>query len=125
MLNRHFLLVISLTTLIMLCSILFSLTLGTASITLTDTIAVILGQPVQSDIAETIILHIRLPRLLCAMLVGAGLAISGAILQNASRNPLADPYLFGLMAGAGLGATLVSVVLPAQLLGMAAGAMSK
>jgi iron complex transport system permease protein len=122
MLNRHFLLVISLTTLIMLCSILFSLTLGAASITLTDTIAVILGQPVQSDIAETIILHIRLPRLLCAMLVGAGLAISGAILQNASRNPLADPYLFGLMAGAGLGATLVSVVLPAQLLGMAAGA---
>jgi iron complex transport system permease protein len=56
------------------------------------------------------------------MLVGAGLAISGAVLQNASRNPLADPYLFGLMAGAALGATLVSVLLPEQMISMALAA---
>ncbi|MDX1391565.1 MAG: iron ABC transporter permease, partial [Rheinheimera sp.] len=77
-----------------------------------------------STLAYAVIWQIRLPRLLCAMLVGAGLAIAGAILQNASRNPLADPYLFGLMAGAGLGATVVSIVLPQQLVSLALGAFA-
>jgi len=41
-----------------------------------------------------------------------GLAVAGGILQNCTRNPLADPYLFGIVAGAGLGATIATLVLP-------------
>jgi iron complex transport system permease protein len=46
--------------------------------------------------------QIRLPRLLIAMVVGAALSISGYVLQNISRNPLADPYLTGVSSGSGL-----------------------
>ena len=50
-------------------------------------------------------LQLRLPRVLLAGLVGAALATSGAVYQTVFRNPLADPYLLGAAAGAGLGAT--------------------
>ena len=64
-----------------------------------------------------VLLQLRLPRVLLAALVGAGLAISGAAYQGVFRNPLADPYLLGAAAGAGLGATLVIAYSPAQSLG--------
>ena len=51
-------------------------------------------------------LQLRLPRVMLAALVGAALATSGAVYQTVFRNPLADPYLLGAAAGAGLGATL-------------------
>ena len=56
-----------------------------------------------------IVWQIRLPRVLLAGLVGATLAFSGAGYQGVLRNPLADPYLIGVAAGAGLGATIVIV----------------
>lgn len=56
-----------------------------------------------------IVWDIRLPRVLLGALVGAVLAVSGAAYQGVFRNPLADPYLLGVAAGAGLGATLVIV----------------
>lgn len=59
--------------------------------------------------SDTIVWQIRLPRVLCAALVGAALAISGAAYQGIFRNPLADPYLLGVASGAGLGATLALV----------------
>ncbi len=49
---------------------------------------------------------IRLPRILAALLIGAGLAISGAALQGLFRNPLVDPSIIGVTAGAGFGGTL-------------------
>lgn len=122
MLKRHYGLVIAVSVLCLICSVLVSLSLGSANISVSDMLTVLAGQPASSALAETVIWQIRLPRVLCAVLVGASLAISGAILQNVSRNPLADPYLFGLMAGAGLGATIVSVLLPAEWFSMAAGA---
>ncbi len=64
-----------------------------------------------------VLLELRLPRVLLAVLVGAGLAISGAAYQGVFRNPLADPYLLGAAAGAGLGATLVIAYSPTQALG--------
>jgi iron complex transport system permease protein len=54
-----------------------------------------------------IILNIRLPRLLLGALVGAALAISGALMQGLFRNPLADPGLVGVSAGAGLAAAMI------------------
>jgi iron complex transport system permease protein len=61
---------------------------------------------------QKILLELRLPRILLGLVAGAGLALSGALLQNLSRNMLADPYLFGIISGAGLGATIATLFLP-------------
>jgi iron complex transport system permease protein len=58
------------------------------------------------DEERILFLQLRLPRVMLAALVGAALATSGAVYQTVFRNPLADPYLLGAAAGAGLGATL-------------------
>jgi len=58
-------------------------------------------------IRDGIVWELRLPRVLTAAAVGAGLAVSGAVMQALTRNPLADPYLLGLSSGASLGAVLV------------------
>jgi len=65
---------------------------------------------VKSPLSETedaILWQIRMPRVALGLLVGAMLASAGAAYQGVFRNPLADPYLLGAAAGAGLGATLV------------------
>src|SRR5690606_40955764 len=54
-----------------------------------------------------IIEELRLPRMILAFLAGAGLSLAGAVLQMVTRNPLADPYLFGISSGASFGAVLV------------------
>ena len=59
-----------------------------------------------SGLHEAIVQEIRLPRVVLGLLVGATLSMSGAAYQGAFRNPLADPYLLGIAAGAGLGATV-------------------
>lgn len=53
-----------------------------------------------------ILFNVRLPRILVAALAGACLAASGAILQGVMKNPLADPSIIGVTAGAGLAATI-------------------
>ena len=63
-----------------------------------------------TSIQNTVLFEIRLPRVVLSALVGASLGISGAALQGLFRNPLADPGLIGVSAGAALGATLVIVV---------------
>lgn len=65
-----------------------------------------------SELSRTIIWNIRLPRALIGTFVGAGLAISGALLQGVMRNPLADPHIIGVSAGAGLGAVAVMTLRP-------------
>ena len=56
---------------------------------------------------SAIVLRIRLPRVVLGLLVGAMLALAGGAYQGAFRNPLAEPYLLGVAAGAGLGVTAV------------------
>ncbi|TDB99525.1 iron ABC transporter permease [Nonomuraea longispora] len=68
--------------------------------------------PVQAQI----VWEFRLPRALLALLVGAGLAVVGAVLQALVRNPLADPFLLGISSGASFGAVLV-LILGASTLG--------
>ena len=62
------------------------------------------------ELSRVVLVEIRLPRVILAGLVGASLGISGAALQGLFRNPLADPGLIGVSAGAALGATLVIVL---------------
>ena len=93
---------------------------GAVVATLLDRVLGPLGVDVPGGLegtAEAVLLKLRLPRVLLAALVGAGLAISGAAYQGVFRNPLADPYLLGAAAGAGLGATLVIAYSPSQTLG--------
>ncbi|TXS95873.1 iron ABC transporter permease [Parahaliea maris] len=70
--------------------------------------------------AGVIVGQIRLPRVLLAALVGAILATSGAAMQGLFRNPLADPSLIGVTAGASLGASVVIVLVGASLQGITA-----
>ncbi len=65
----------------------------------------------------TIVTDLRLPRVVLGLLVGAMLSGAGASYQGVFRNPLADPYLLGAAAGAGLGATLVIAYSPTETLG--------
>ncbi len=59
------------------------------------------------DSTETIVWDIRMPRILLGMLVGAALALAGAIYQGVLRNPLADPFILGVSSGSALGASLI------------------
>jgi iron complex transport system permease protein len=72
--------------------------------------------------AHSVVLNIRLPRVLLALLVGAGFGAAGSALQALFRNPLADPGLIGISSGAALGASTLIVLGP--LLGASIGAMS-
>ncbi|HEY93082.1 MAG TPA: iron chelate uptake ABC transporter family permease subunit [Dehalococcoidia bacterium] len=76
--------------------------------------------PVWPSTTETIILDIRLPRVILAGLVGAALAVAGATYQGLFRNPLADPYLIGVAQGASLGA-VIGFLLPFNWQGMGFG----
>lgn len=95
-------------------SIIISVALGSEKIPLTDVVAVLTaratGTPLADSVWDTIIWDMRLPRALLAVLAGAGLAVAGAGMQTLVRNPLADPYLLGISAGASVGATAVIVL---------------
>jgi ABC-type Fe3+-siderophore transport system permease subunit len=99
----------------------FPLPPGAVVLTLLDrAVGAVTGGHVAGGLDPTgaaVLLELRLPRVLLAALVGAGLAVSGAAFQGVFRNPLADPYLLGAAAGAGLGATLVIAYSPVQQLG--------
>src|SRR5215211_7200853 len=93
---------------------------GAVVVTLLDRLLAPLGVHLSGGLSgtqEAVLLELRLPRVVLAALVGAGLAISGAAYQGVFRNPLADPYLLGAAAGAGLGATLVIAYSPVQTVG--------
>ncbi|MEU1281585.1 iron ABC transporter permease [Streptomyces sp. NPDC005805] len=68
-----------------------------------------LAEPAWTPVRETIVVDVRLPRVLLAGVVGAGLAVTGMALQALVRNPLADPMLLGVSSGASVGAVLVVV----------------
>jgi iron complex transport system permease protein len=93
-------------------------TVGSTQIDAADSIGVILHRVFGLDLGlrwtqatETIVWELRLPRVLTAALVGAGLAVAGATFQGIVRNPLADPYVLGASSGAALGAAL-AILLP-------------
>jgi len=82
-----------------------------------DTLAILAHRILGLDIPmtwtraeETIVVDLRLPRVLTAMTVGAGLAVAGATFQGVLRNPLADPYVLGTASGAALGAAIAVIV---------------
>jgi|TARA_B110000914_G_scaffold12658_1_gene9965 iron complex transport system permease protein len=87
---------------------LFSLTVGTVSISWLEALGAIFGNASSAQI-DTILFDIRLPRILLAIFVGAVLASTGAVMQGLFRNPLADPSLIGVSSGASVGASIMIV----------------
>lgn len=110
---------------VLLLTIVVATSVGPVSIAPGDTVRIVmshLGLPVsgvdEGGTHDRIIWDVRLPRVLTAALVGATLALAGSAYQAVFRNPLADPYLIGVAAGAGLGATIAIVSpLPMDLYG--------
>lgn len=81
-----------------------SVALGTVRLPLGDSLRALFG--VGNPDTVTIVRVLRAPRLALALLLGAGLGMSGAALQGVMRNPLAEPYLLGVSGGAAVGAVL-------------------
>lgn len=93
-----------------------AVTIGPANVGVADVLASIghhlglAGVAAPDHLTDAIVWQLRLPRVLTAAAVGAGLAISGCVMQSITRNPLADPYLLGVSSGASLGAVGVLVL---------------
>jgi iron complex transport system permease protein len=88
----------------------YGLAYGSVSIPLQEINQVLLHN--DDSIYRTILMDLRLPRVLVGLLVGACLAASGALLQGVMKNPLADPGIIGVSAGGGLAAVITMVMLP-------------
>lgn len=90
---------------------------GAATISFLDVLHVFITKLLQNfdtlnptkvnGITERIVMELRLPRILLAFVAGAGLSLAGSVLQTVTRNPLADPYLFGISSGASFGAVVM------------------
>lgn len=96
-------------------SILWAVTIGPAQITVSEVITSIGSRLGVRDselslIEDGIVWDLRLPRVLTAAAVGAGLALGGAVMQAVTRNALADPYLLGLSSGASVGAVAALLI---------------
>ncbi|MFI1394341.1 FecCD family ABC transporter permease [Streptomyces sp. NPDC020681] len=114
----------------LLASVAVSVRVGTTDIGYADvarTFGFRLGLDVEPlpRLVDSLIWDLRLPRVLMAALVGASLAVCGAVLQAVTRNALADPYLLGVSSGASTGAVAVVVLgIGAGSLGVAGGAFA-
>jgi iron complex transport system permease protein len=80
---------------------------GTALAILRDALSPGAAEPGWTRGQQAIILELRIPRAILGAVVGAGLGVVGSVLQSITRNPLADPYLFGVSSGAAVGAVAV------------------
>ncbi|MFV7771308.1 FecCD family ABC transporter permease [Shewanella marisflavi] len=108
--------------LLTLATPILAVSFGAAEIGVIEVLELMLAKLSGADpggVTARIVLELRLPRILLAFIAGFGLAIAGAVLQTVTRNPLADPYLFGISSGASFGAVVVIT-----LLGGAGGALA-
>lgn len=77
---------------------------------------IILGRGMTFNVSSDILIGIRLPRLILAIITGAALASGGAVMQGILRNPLADPYLLGISGGAVLGSAISHMLFPGNII---------
>lgn len=104
----------------LVCSICAGVALGTVSLPIENTVAVLWHHLVPgagargfNAVQDQFVWEFRMPRVLLAAIVGAGFAVVGTVMQAVVRNPLADPFVLGVVQGAGLGAVLAFLALDA------------
>ncbi|MEF9925754.1 MAG: iron ABC transporter permease [Raoultibacter sp.] len=88
--------------------------MGSSSVSFADLAALVSGGQI-SDAAKSILINVRFPRVLAALLAGAALATSGALIQAVLDNPLASPNIIGINSGAGLFVLLAASLFPGLL----------
>ncbi|WP_054955365.1 FecCD family ABC transporter permease [Paenibacillus dakarensis] len=87
---------------------LFSLMVGTIKLSMAEVFSALFGD--MTGIKRTVVLEWRMPRILAAIVLGAGLAVSGSIFQSITRNPLGSPDILGFTTGSYTGALIVMLV---------------
>ncbi len=92
--------------LLLVGALLVGLSVGSIAVPFADVVGTFVSPSSVDTATRTIILEIRLPRVLLAVVVGAGLSIAGAVFQALLRNPLAEPYILGISSGGTVGAIL-------------------
>ena len=95
---------------VLIALVLIACTIGSGGFTIKQIIEALLSE--EASTIKTIVLKLRLPRIIMAILVGAALSASGALLQAVMKNPLADPGTIGVSAGAGTAAITVLLIFP-------------
>ncbi|MFJ7974195.1 FecCD family ABC transporter permease [Peribacillus sp. NPDC096379] len=103
--------IVIITFLCMIASGIIAIGLGSVTIPVPEILKTIFSSST-TDVHDTIIWDIRLPRVLLAMIIGANIAISGALLQAVMGNPLADPGLTGVTSGAAVCVLLIMLAAP-------------
>ncbi|MGN7401222.1 FecCD family ABC transporter permease [Cytobacillus praedii] len=102
--QQKFKILMSVTSILIVIVFLLSINAGYLNIPMNEVFAALVGQGTPNN--ELTIFDFRLPRIIMALLVGMGIAVSGAILQGVSQNPLADPGILGINSGAGFAIVL-------------------
>ena len=97
--QKKFIVLISLLFILTIITFIISLNLGVVRIAPLDVFKTLLGNGTARD--QLVLVDFRLPRMILSLLIGAGLAVSGAILQGVTKNDLADPGILGINSGAG------------------------
>jgi iron complex transport system permease protein len=133
---RKRVMLLAIMTILLFAAIIYSASVGTAQLSISDVFTAIthnlaaklsgipllgqllasFGEP-QSGTAEIIVVNMRLPRILLAVLTGMCLAVAGAVMQGVLRNPLVSPFTLGLASAASFGAA-ITIVLGTGVLGM-------
>ncbi|TLF44068.1 FecCD family ABC transporter permease [Maribacter aurantiacus] len=99
----HFLLLVC----ILFVCFVVNISLGSVAISFSDTLKTLFGLKIDNQSWEYIIWNYRVPKAFTAVLAGAGLALSGLLMQTLFRNPLAGPFVLGISSGASLGAAIL------------------
>jgi len=94
---------------VLLAVVSLALFVGSARIAPSAVLAAITGREMGDSVASVVTLNIRLPRILVAALAGGGLAVAGVAFQALTRNPLAEPSVLGVSAGAAFGVVLAQI----------------
>ncbi|MGB7919542.1 MAG: iron chelate uptake ABC transporter family permease subunit, partial [Desulfobacterales bacterium] len=103
---KRLLLVILLLSGFLAAALLIALSIGSSRESMGASLAIIFGKADANTTLETIIWHLRLPRVLLAVMVGATLSLGGLVFQALLRNPLAEPYILGISGGSAIGAII-------------------
>lgn len=100
--------------LVLIASFFASVALGKSEVTAGEALKVLFGQG--SEKANLIVMSVRLPRSVAALVCGAALSVAGLLLQSAMNNALASPQVLGINAGAGLFVLIAAVLFPYQVI---------